>query len=82
MRLYNTGTSPEVVGGWSNPAIFPGEGRDFDEETAAYLLSTGRWSQEDPRAGLEQEQAFKERRREEAEAQTDPASPADQGAPQ
>lgn len=62
MRLYNVSPSPEVVGGWSNPAISPGEGADFDEITAEQLLNTGRWSADDPRAGLEAELAFKQER--------------------
>jgi hypothetical protein len=62
MKLYNTDNSPVVVGGWNNPAVFPGEARDFDADTAAYLLSTGRWSEADPRAGLKAELAFKANR--------------------
>jgi hypothetical protein len=62
MLLYNVSPSPEVVGGWSNPATLPGDGGDFDEETAAQLLNTGRWSTEDPRAGLDAELAFKQER--------------------
>jgi len=68
VRLYNTDTSPVVVGHWTNPAVIPGEGADFDEETAAYLLSTGRWTETDPRAGRKAERAFKQQR----DAQTQP----------
>jgi hypothetical protein len=76
MRLYNVSPSPEIVGGWNNLAVRPGEGQDFDEETAAQLLNTGRWSAEDPRAGLAAELAFKQRR---DNTQT-PAVPDNQGA--
>ena len=74
MKLYNTDNSPVVVGGWQNRAIFPGEGRDFDADTAAYLLNTGRWSETDPRAGLKAELAFKAKR----DTQT-PAAPDNKG---
>jgi len=83
MRLYNGSTSPEVVGHWTNPAILPGDSGEFDEDTAAYLLSTGRWSQDDPRSGLRAEQEFKQDRDAQADAQAEaqtPAVPDDQGA--
>ena len=83
MRLYNTDTSPVVVGHWTNPAILPGDSGEFDEDTAACLLSTGRWSQDDPRAGLRAELAFKQERDTQAEAHAEaqtPAVPDDQGA--
>lgn len=83
MRLYNTDTSPVVVGHWTNPAVLPGEAGEFDEDTAVYLLSTGRWSQRDPRAGLEAELTFKQKRDGQAKAQAaaqTPAVPDDKGA--
>jgi len=75
MRLYNVSHSPEVVGGANNPAVRPGDGGDFDADTAEQLLNTGRWSAQDPRAGLAAELAFKQRR----DTQT-PAVPDNQGA--
>jgi hypothetical protein len=75
MLLFNISPSPEIVGGAHNPAISPGDGYDFDEETAEYLLNTGRWSEQDPRAGIAAEVRFKQDR----DTQT-PAVPDNQGA--
>ncbi len=76
MRLYNVSPSPEVVGHWTTPAVLPGEGYDFDEDTAEQLLNTGRWSPDDPRAGLAAELAFKAER----DTPQTPAVPDDKGA--
>ena len=59
-RLYNLEPWPVVVS-IHEPAVWPGEGYDFTDEQVQMGI-TGRWSGEDPRAGLEQERAFKARR--------------------
>jgi hypothetical protein len=72
-RLYNLDHSPTTVDN-GKLAVYPGTGHDFtDEQVKAGI--TGRWSEEDPRAGIEQERAFKERRK--AEAQPTTANPAE-----
>lgn len=80
MRLYNTDTSPVVVGHWTTPAVLPGAGADFDEATAEQLLNTGRWSTTDPRAGLGAELAFKQQRDAPSLDTQTPAVPDNQGA--
>jgi hypothetical protein len=71
-RLYNLDHAPAVVD-INKPAVFRHCGYDFtDEQVRAGI--TGLWSEEDPRAHIEQERAFKARRRAEAD-KTDPAEP-------
>lgn len=71
-RLYNLDHLPVVVD-IHKLAVYPGMGYDFtDEQVKAGI--TGLWSEKDPRAGLEQERAFKARRAAEA-VSTEPAEP-------
>ena len=50
-----------VVLNWQESAIMPGASHEFtDEQIAAGL--TGLWGEEDPRAGLAAERAFKQKR--------------------
>jgi hypothetical protein len=61
IRLYNISPYPLTVdrGG---PAVFPGEGYDFPDDGP---LASGWWSEKDPREGIEQERAFRARRKRE-----------------
>lgn len=57
---FNTDSQPHVVS-YDQRAVMPGESHDFtDEEIAAGLA--GSWSDVDPRAGLDDEKAFKKAR--------------------
>lgn len=73
MRFYNVTPHPMVVGGWHNPAVFPGQGWDFPE---GYDPGEG-WARKNPREGLEQERAFKARRRAEAARQAETVTTGD-----
>lgn len=73
--LWNLDHQPVVVS-WQEPAIMPGESHEFtDEQVAAGL--TGLWGDEDPRAGLKAERAFKQRRDQKAKTAAKSADDAD-----
>ena len=59
-KLWNVDHQPHVID-WSERAVMPGEPYEFSDEQIAAGLA-GQWSEEDPRAGLEAEKAFKKRR--------------------
>ena len=63
-RRWNVHHSPIVLDN-HKPAVWPGQPYDFTDEQIAEGLSEW-WSEEDPRAGLAQERAFRARRRAEA----------------
>ena len=71
-KLFNVGPHPAVIH-WHEPAVMPGESYDFTDEQVASGLA-GAWSENDPRAGLEAEKAFK-KRRDAAPTDTTPAEP-------
>lgn len=59
-KLWNVDHQPAVIA-WHLPAIMPGEAHEFTDEQIAAGIA-GQWSEQDPRAGLEAEKAFKKRR--------------------
>lgn len=72
-KLFNLDHSPVVVD-YSERAVMPGESYDFTDEQVAAGIA-GQWSEEDPRAGLEAERAFKQKRDRPAQTTPDPAEP-------
>jgi hypothetical protein len=67
-KLFNVDHQTAVIDPIESIAVQPGESYDFTDEQVAAGLA-GSWSDEDPRAGLKAERAFKKRR----DAKTSPS---------
>ena len=69
--LFNRDHQTAILG--PETAVQPGEPHDFTDEQVAAGIA-GLWSEEDPRAGLEAEVAFKSKRDRKTPPEQDPAA--------
>lgn len=74
--LYNLDHQHAIIG--PDVSVAPGAAHDFTDEQVAAGIS-GRWSENDPRAGLDAERKFKAKR--DRDAKPDSAVPADTETP-
>ena len=74
-KLWNLDHQPVVLD-WNERAVMPGESHEFTDEQITAGLA-GHWGDEDPRAGLEAERAFKHKRDKGVAQTTEPAESGD-----